>query len=106
LFLPHQAPFLTGNSPLGASESHFFERYPPLFEIRQSPVNKRPFGTTGITVSEIGLGAWELANPDWGVSDTNEALQIVYKSLDAGCDFFDTAPPTTTGKAKSCSGKR
>ena len=48
----------------------------------------RPFGNTGMNVSEIGLGAWQLANPDWGINDKNEALEIVQKSLEAGCNFF------------------
>src|SRR5512138_3123492 len=52
----------------------------------------RPFGDTGMNVSEIGLGAWQLANPEWGVNDKKEALKIVQKSLEAGCNFFDTAP--------------
>jgi len=30
-------------------------------------------------VSEIGLGAWQLANPDWGINDKKEALEIVRK---------------------------
>ena len=52
----------------------------------------RPFGSTGMQVSEIGLGAWQLANQiDWNLNDTNQALQIVYASLEAGCNFFDTA---------------
>ena len=51
----------------------------------------RPFGDTGMNVSEIGLGAWQLANPDWGVNDRSEALRIIQKSLEAGCTFFDTA---------------
>jgi aryl-alcohol dehydrogenase-like predicted oxidoreductase len=55
-------------------------------------MNLRPFGNTGMYVSEIGLGAWQLANPDWGVEDKSEALRIVQKSLEAGCNFFDTAP--------------
>jgi aryl-alcohol dehydrogenase-like predicted oxidoreductase len=53
----------------------------------------RPFGKTGMHVSEIGLGAWQLANKEnWGISDRGEALDIVRKSLEAGCNFFDTAP--------------
>jgi len=65
----------------------------------------RPFGATGIQVSEIGLGAWQLANPDWKLSDENEALQIVHKSLDAGCNFFDTAPGYGGGVSETILGK-
>lgn len=65
----------------------------------------RPFGNTGMQVSEIGLGAWQLANPDWGVNDTNEALRIVQKSLEAGCSFFDTAPAYGHGLSEELLGK-
>jgi aryl-alcohol dehydrogenase-like predicted oxidoreductase len=65
----------------------------------------RPFGNTGMSVSEIGLGSWQLANPDWGVSDKNEALNIVKKSLEAGCTFFDTAPGYGGGRSEELLGQ-
>jgi aryl-alcohol dehydrogenase-like predicted oxidoreductase len=65
----------------------------------------RPFGNTGMNVSEIGLGAWQLANPDWGVSDKNEALRIVQASLEAGCTFFDTAPGYGGGRSEELLGQ-
>ena len=68
-------------------------------------MNLRQFGSTGLTVSEIGLGTWQLANPDWGVSDKNEALQIVQKSLEAGCTFFDTAPGYGGGRSEELLGE-
>lgn len=68
-------------------------------------MNYRPFGTTGIQVSAIGLGAWQLANPDWKLNDEKEAMQIVYKSLDAGCNFFDTAPGYGGGRSETILGK-
>jgi aryl-alcohol dehydrogenase-like predicted oxidoreductase len=65
----------------------------------------RPFGNTGMRVSEIGLGAWQLANPDWGVNDRNEALRIIQKSLEAGCNFFDTAPAYGEGVSEELLGE-
>lgn len=65
----------------------------------------RPFGNTGINVSEIGLGAWQLANPDWGVDDKKEALRIIQKSLEAGCNFFDTAPGYGGGRSEELLGE-
>lgn len=65
----------------------------------------RPFGNTGMNVSEIGLGAWQLANPDWGVNDKHEALRIVQKSLEAGCNFFDTAPGYGGGRSEELLGE-
>ena len=67
-------------------------------------MNLRPFGNTGMNVSEIGLGAWQLANPDWGVNDRSEALKIVQKSLEAGCNFFDTAPGYGDGRSEELLG--
>jgi aryl-alcohol dehydrogenase-like predicted oxidoreductase len=58
-----------------------------------------------MNVSEMGLGAWQLANPDWGVHDRNEALQIVQKSLEAGCNFFDTAPGYGGGRSEELLGQ-
>src|SRR6187549_2935642 len=65
----------------------------------------RPFGNTGMNVSEIGLGAWQLANPDWGIDDKSEALRIVQKSLEAGCNFFDTAPGYGGGRSEELLGE-
>ena len=65
----------------------------------------RPFGNTGMNVSEIGLGAWQLANPDWGIDDKNEALEIVQRSLEAGCNFFDTAPGYGGGRSEELLGE-
>ncbi len=65
----------------------------------------RPFGDTGMKVSEIGLGAWQLANPDWGTNDKNAALDIVQKSLEAGCNFFDTAPAYGGGVSEELLGQ-
>ena len=65
----------------------------------------RPFGKTGMNVSEIGLGAWQLANPDWGVDSKTDGLQIVQKSLEAGCNFFDTAPGYGGGRSEELLGE-
>lgn len=65
----------------------------------------RPFGNTGMQVSEIGLGAWQLANPEWGVDDKSEGLRIVQKSLEAGCNFFDTAPGYGAGRSEELLGQ-
>lgn len=63
------------------------------------------FGNTGMNVSEIGLGAWQLANPDWGLNDRAEALRIIQKSLEAGCNFFDTAPGYGGGRSEELLGE-
>jgi aryl-alcohol dehydrogenase-like predicted oxidoreductase len=67
-------------------------------------MNLRSLGSTGISVSEIGLGAWQLGNPAWAMHDTGEALRIVQTALDDGCNFFDTAPGYGEGRSESILG--
>ena len=68
-------------------------------------MKQRPLGTTGISVSEVGLGAWQLANADWGVHDPAEARQVIEQALDAGCNFFDTAPGYGAGRSETLLGE-
>lgn len=79
-------------------------RLEPALE-REKIVKLRPFGNTGMKVSEIRLGTWQLANPDWGIKDKNEALHIIQKSLEAGCNFFDTAPVYGRGVSEELLGE-
>ncbi len=68
-------------------------------------MNQRPLGATGISVSEVGLGAWQLANADWGVHDPDEARQVIEQALDSGCNFFDTAPGYGAGRSETLLGE-
>jgi aryl-alcohol dehydrogenase-like predicted oxidoreductase len=43
------------------------------------------------TISEIGLGTWQLGSADWGVVDEEEAFSILQAFVDAGGNFIDTA---------------
>src|SRR5450830_784287 len=65
-------------------------------------VATRAFGDTGITVSEIGLGAWQLGrSADWPDGpDVGEAIRIVHAALDAGVTFIDTAPGYADGQSE------
>lgn len=59
----------------------------------------RQFGNTGLTVSEIGFGAWAIGGGamigstaiGWGDADDTVSEKAVYAALDAGINFFDTA---------------
>lgn len=67
-------------------------------------LRKRPLGNTGISVSETGLGAWQLANPLWGMEGDCGALEIVQTALDEGCNLFDTAPGYSDGHSEELLG--
>ncbi len=49
----------------------------------------RRFGRTGWQVSEMGYGMWGMAG--WTGSQDEESLTSLQRSIDLGCNFFDTA---------------
>jgi aryl-alcohol dehydrogenase-like predicted oxidoreductase len=65
-------------------------------------MKSRPFGTTGLEVSEIGLGAWQLGrSAQWPDGpDTDEAVRLVHSALDAGVTLIDTAPGYADGQSE------
>ncbi|MCA0984286.1 aldo/keto reductase [Halobacillus yeomjeoni] len=69
-------------------------------------MNKRSLGKTGIQVSEVGFGAWQLGNEkDWGKMNDREALNLVNEAVAAGCNFFDTAPNYGSGRSEELLGQ-
>ena len=63
----------------------------------------RRFGRTGWNVSEIGYGMWGLAG--WTGSDANEVQQALERSLELGCNFYDTAWGYGAGKSEQILGE-
>ncbi|MBI4019735.1 MAG: aldo/keto reductase [Candidatus Aenigmarchaeota archaeon] len=58
-------------------------------------MNYRPLGSTGINVSEVGMGCWAIGGSSYGNSygptDDAESIRAVKKAVELGCNFFDTA---------------
>jgi aryl-alcohol dehydrogenase-like predicted oxidoreductase len=53
----------------------------------------RTLGKTGLKVSEIGMGTWQLAGKPWGwdAPDENESIKALYRFVEMGGNFIDTA---------------
>ena len=71
----------------------------------------RTLGSTGITVSEIGFGAWTVSTTWWGVKDEAVGVRLLQQALDLGITFFDTADTYGNGLgetmlAKALGGRR
>jgi len=49
----------------------------------------RTFGRTGWKVSDIGYGMWGMGG--WTESDDQESMRSLHRSVELGCNFFDTA---------------
>jgi aryl-alcohol dehydrogenase-like predicted oxidoreductase len=63
----------------------------------------RPLGRTGITVSQLCLGAMMFGA--FGNRDHDESVQIIHKALDAGINFIDTADGYSAGESEEILGK-
>jgi aryl-alcohol dehydrogenase-like predicted oxidoreductase len=50
----------------------------------------RAFGQTGLNVSAIGFGCWELGG-SYGHFDDSEVISAIHRALDLGINCFDTA---------------
>src|SRR3974390_3279855 len=61
--------------------------------VRQEPrpMHYRKFGNTGLTLSDIGYGAWGIGKGMWIGADDAESLQSLHAARDAGVNLFDTA---------------
>ncbi len=69
-------------------------------------MNTRILGTTGLGVSEISFGAWQLGNDDsWERMDEGYAKKLVHSALDAGINLFDTAPNYGGGESERLLGE-
>jgi aryl-alcohol dehydrogenase-like predicted oxidoreductase len=69
-------------------------------------MRSRPLGaTSGIDVSEVGLGLWAVAGSDWGPGDDRASLEAIEAALDAGVTFFDTADKYGDGHSEELLGQ-
>jgi aryl-alcohol dehydrogenase-like predicted oxidoreductase len=63
----------------------------------------RPLGRTGISVSQMCLGAMMFGA--FGNSDHDDAAKIIHRALDAGINFIDTADGYSAGESEEILGK-
>src|SRR3954471_11588697 len=51
----------------------------------------RQLGRTGLTVSEIGYGAWGIGRSAWVGATEDESMRALHRAIDLGVNFIDTA---------------
>ena len=58
-------------------------------------MNRRTLGRTGLSVSEVGFGAWAIGGNafgnSYGPTDDAESTRAIRRAFELGCNFFDTA---------------
>lgn len=63
----------------------------------------RPLGRTGWQVSEIGYGMWGMGG--WSGSDDAQSMKALHRSVELGCNFFDTAWAYGAGRSEGLLGQ-
>jgi len=54
-------------------------------------LKRRRLGRTGVSVSEIGYGAWGIGGSQWMGAQDEESLRALHRAMDLGLNFIDTA---------------
>ncbi len=54
-------------------------------------MNYRTLGRTGLSVSEIGFGAWGIGRSLWVGAEDGESIRALNRAIDLGLNFIDTA---------------
>ncbi len=66
-----------------------------ILRVLDEGVQRRRLGRTGLSVSEVGFGAWAIGGNahgnSYGPTDDATSIAAVHKAVDLGCNFFDTA---------------
>jgi aryl-alcohol dehydrogenase-like predicted oxidoreductase len=68
-------------------------------------MRQHKFGNTGLTVSEIGMGTWELGGREWGDISETESVDLLRYAFENGVTFYDTADQYGGGRAERLLGE-
>ncbi len=68
-----------------------------------SGMDQRTLGSTGRTVSAIGLGTWQLG-ADWGEVSESDARAVLEAAVDSGVTLLDTADVYGDGRSEQLIG--
>lgn len=71
-------------------------------------MEKRECGRSGIAISVLGVGCWAFgggAGSYWGPQDERDVEAVVNGALDAGINYFDTAPAYNDGRSEEVLGR-
>src|SRR5260221_8358286 len=73
-------------------------------------MNYRALGRTGLSVSEIGFGAWGIGgrtagHTSYGETDDATSLAALARALDCGITFFDTSSAYGGGHSEALIGQ-
>ena len=65
----------------------------------------KPFGNTGMEVSELTLGTWGIGGAGWDQRSEEDRLSAIRTALECGVNLIDTAPAYNAGAAERYVGR-
>ncbi len=76
-------------------------------------MEKREIGNTGVRVSVVGIGAWQMSGPDtpegidhgWGDVDDARSVEIIHRAEELGVNLVDTADIYGNGHSEEVVGR-
>lgn len=68
-------------------------------------MHQRILGKTGLSITEVGYGAWGIGNSGWQGADDAESLRALHTSVDLGLNFIDTALAYGAGHSEALVGQ-
>ena len=68
-------------------------------------MHQRRLGNTGLIVSEIGMGTWELGGREWGDIGETDAVDLLRYAFESGVTYYDTADQYGGGRAERLLGE-
>jgi aryl-alcohol dehydrogenase-like predicted oxidoreductase len=68
-------------------------------------IHERRLGRTGLSVSEIGYGAWGIGGSMWLGAQDDESVRALHRAIDLGLNFIDTAAVYGNGHSEKLVGR-
>jgi aryl-alcohol dehydrogenase-like predicted oxidoreductase len=68
-------------------------------------IHERRLGRTGLSVSEIGYGAWGIGGSMWLGAEDDESVRALHRAIDLGLNFIDTAAAYGDGHSEKLVGQ-
>src|SRR5690606_16294277 len=72
---------------------------------RRSTMKRIIFGSSGLSVSPIAFGTWQLSPRFWGDQSKKDAIAAMHLAFEKGINFYDTADAYGDGYAETVLGE-
>src|SRR6266404_5457544 len=64
-------------------------------------MNHRKLGKTGVEISEVGFGTWQLGGISWVAPKDQECISLLRRAFDSGINLFDVSPSYGNGRSET-----